>query len=137
MSTNSIFHYEFTVVETHLDFMGHMNNATYLQVFEEARWEIVVHRGYDYKMIQKSKKGPVILDVKLRFSREVTLRERVRITTEFLSYRGKVGTLRQTMYKQDGTVAAEAEFTTGLFDMVERKLIEPTPEWKMAVGLAE
>ena len=50
MSTNSIFHYEFTVVETHLDFMGHMNNATYLQVFEEARWEIVVHRGYDYKM---------------------------------------------------------------------------------------
>ena len=117
--------------------MGHMNNATYLQVFEEARWEIVVHRGYDYKMIQKSKKGPVILDVKLRFSREVTLRERVRITTEFLSYRGKVGTLRQTMYKQDGTVAAEAEFTTGLFDMVERKLIEPTPEWKMAVGLAE
>ena len=29
--------YKLRIIETHLDMFGHVNNATYLQIFEEAR----------------------------------------------------------------------------------------------------
>lgn len=127
--------YIITVREHHVDSLGHMNNATYLALFEEARWEVITGRGFGFKDIQKLKQGPVILEVNLKFLKEIRLRERITITLELLGYQGKVGQMKQQMIKDDGVVAAEAVFTFGLFDMKERKLIEPTPEWKKAVGI--
>jgi YbgC/YbaW family acyl-CoA thioester hydrolase len=127
--------YDITILETHIDFMGHMNNATYLQIFEEARWDFVTQRGYGFQKIQETKQGPIILDVALKFLKEVRLREKIKVTMELVDYSGKVGHIRQQMLKADGTVAAEAVFAFGLFDMKARKLLEPTPEWKRAVGL--
>jgi acyl-CoA thioester hydrolase len=39
------------------------------------------------------------------------------------------------MKKADGTIACEAMFTFGLFDLEKRKLVEATPEWKKAIGM--
>ena len=47
---------------------------------------------------------------------------------------GNMGKMLQKMIKADGTVASEALFTFALFDLVARKLIEPTAEWKQAIG---
>ena len=41
------------------------------------------------------------------------------------------------MIKEDDTIACEATFSFGLFDMVQRKLISPTPEWNKAIGLVD
>ncbi|AHZ83494.1 Long-chain acyl-CoA thioesterase FadM [Bdellovibrio bacteriovorus] len=127
--------YKVTIKEHHVDSLGHMNNATYLALFEEARWEAITSRGYGFKDIQKIKQGPVILEVNLKFQREVLLRETITITLEMLGYKGKIAQMKQQMIKDDGSVASEAVFTFGLFDMKERKLIEPTPEWKRAIGM--
>ena len=59
------------------------------------------------------------------------------IRTDVLSYERKIGKLRQQMVKADGNVACEAVFTIGLFDVERRRLIEPTPAWRHAVGLDE
>ena len=32
-------------------------------------------------------------------------------------------------------VACDADFTFGLFDLQRRKLVEPTPEWLVSLGL--
>jgi acyl-CoA thioester hydrolase len=40
------------------------------------------------------------------------------------------------MLKEDGTVAAELNLTFGFFDLQTRRLIDPTPEWKKAIGLS-
>lgn len=127
--------YKVTIKEHHVDSLGHMNNATYLALYEEARWEAITERGYGFKDIQKMKQGPVILEVNLKFQREVLLRETITITLEMLGYKGKIAQMKQQMIKDDGSVASEAVFTFGLFDMKERKLIEPTPEWKRAIGM--
>lgn len=127
--------YKVTIKEHHVDSLGHMNNATYLALYEEARWEAITERGYGFKEIQKMKQGPVILEVNLKFQREVLLRETITITLEMLGYKGKIAQMKQQMIKDDGSVASEAVFTFGLFDMKERKLIEPTPEWKRAIGM--
>lgn len=126
--------YPLTIKELHVDSLGHMNNATYLALYEEARWELITKNGYGFAAIQKAKQGPVILEVTVKFLREITLRENITITTELVHYKGKVGQLKQQMIKEDGAVASEALFTFGLFDMKERKLIDATPAWNKAVG---
>ena len=55
-----IFYYEMMIREHHLDSYGHVNNATYVEILEEARWECITQRGYGYKEVQQQKKGPVI-----------------------------------------------------------------------------
>lgn len=129
--------YELLIKESHLDTFGHVNNATYLNLYEEARWELISGRGYDLAKIQAIKQGPVILDVHLKFQKELTLREKVKITTMLLEYKGKVGKLEQKIIKADGSIASTAVFSFGLFDLKNRKLIEPTAEWKYAVGFKD
>lgn len=126
--------YKLLIRESHLDTYGHVNNARYLDMYEEARWQLVTDRGYSFKKVHESGQGPVILEVNLKFMKELRLREEITITTELVDYPGKIGRLKQQMIKSDGTVASEAIFVFGLFDMKARKMIEPTPEWKVAVG---
>lgn len=127
--------YRLVIKEHHVDSLGHMNNATYLALYEEARWEVITSRGYGFQEVQKRRQGPVILEINIKFLREILLREEITITVEMLDYKGKIGRMRQQMLKEDGTVASEALITYGLFDMKERRLIEPTAEWKQAVGI--
>ncbi|MFZ4403844.1 MAG: acyl-CoA thioesterase [Pseudobdellovibrionaceae bacterium] len=125
--------YSFLVLETHLDFLGHVNNATYLQLFEEARWAWITEKGFGYDKIIQTQLSPVILEVNLKFLSEVRLREKATIESSLLEYTNKVGKLKQSMKKADGTVACEAVLTFGLFSLETRKLVLPTPEWMAAL----
>ena len=127
--------YEVIVRESHLDTFGHMNNASYLVLFEEARWEHITKNGYGLRKVKELQQGPVLLELSVKFRREITLREKIKITMELLDSKGKISHFRQEMIKEDGTVATELELTFGLFDLRTRRLIEPTPEWKKAIGI--
>jgi acyl-CoA thioester hydrolase len=129
------FEYELTILEPHLDTFGHVNNAVYLTLFEQARWEAITQRGYGLAEVNRFKIGPTLLQVTIKWQREVRLRERVNIKTEVLSHQGKITVLRQTMVNAKGEDACVADFTIGLFDLTARRLIEPTPEWAHALGL--
>lgn len=121
--------------ETQVDLLGHLNNAAYLQMFEDMRWDVCQARGYGFEEILKRQLGPVILEVQVKFLKELKVRDPIEITMEILEYPSKVGKMRQQMLLLDGTVACEAIFLFGLLDMKTRKLILPTPEWSKAMGL--
>lgn len=127
--------YKILIRESHLDTFGHVNNAVYLTLFEEARWDFITKNDYGLKKIQVIKQGPVILDVTIKFLKELRLREEITIRSETVDYKGKVGHIKQVMVKADGSIACEALFTFALFDLAERKLIDPTEDWKKAIGL--
>lgn len=127
--------YKIIIKESHIDSYGHLNNATYLALFEEARWEMVTPKGFGFFQVHEVKQGPVLLEVNLKFLKEILLREEITIESELISYKGKIGQLVQRMVKSDGVVACEAQMTFGLFDMNLRKLIEPTAEWKKALNM--
>jgi acyl-CoA thioester hydrolase len=131
----SIASYEVLIRENHLDTFGHMNNAAYLVLFEEARWEYITGHGYGLKKVQELQQGPVVLELTMNFRKEITLREKIKITTELVDYKGKIGHFRQEMIKEDGTIATQLTMTMGLFDLRTRRLIEPNPEWKKVIGL--
>ena len=132
--TNRHFAYEITIREHHLDTFGHVNNAVYLELFEEARWEYITLNGYGLKEIQKSGIGPTILEIQLRFLKEIRLRQKIIIDTHLLSYQRKIAKLEQTIKNEQNEICCKAQVTFGLFDTKLRKLISPTPEWMLALG---
>jgi len=134
-SAAPVHEYRVFIVESHLDTFGHVNNATYLQLFEEARWDLITGRGFGLDVIQKTRIGPVILEASVKFRREVKNRETLTIKTSLIDYEGKIGRLSQRAFKEDGDLAADATFVIALWDIDQRKIIAPTPEWKLAVGL--
>lgn len=128
-----IFRYPVTIKESHLDFYGHMNNAMYLILFEEARWELITQNGYGVKKINETGLGPIILEIKLKFLKEIQLREEVIIETQIVSYEKKICILMQKMVRA-GEICATAEIVFGLFSLQERRLVLPTPDWLNAIG---
>ena len=129
--------YPLTIREAHLDTFGHVNNATYLAILEEARWELITRNGYGLEEVVRRRVGPTILEINLKFQRELRNRQRIVIRTWMESYAGKIGKVGQQIVDPDGNVCCEALFTIGLFDLTARKLIPPTPEWLKALGLTE
>jgi thioesterase-3 len=128
------FRYSILIREHHLDTFGHVNNATYLEILEEARWEFIQSRGFGLKTIQKIGMGPIVLEFNLKFLKELRLRQTITIESETLHYENKVGVLRQDILNEKGETCFEGRMTFGLFDTKERKLILPTPEWIYAIG---
>lgn len=129
------YEYPISILERHLDTFGHVNNATYLELYEEARWDFITTNGFGFDRIQKEQIGPVILDLNLTFKREITNREKIIIKSEHNGMKNKlVMSLKQWMVKEDGKIASTLELSVGLLDMKERKLIEPTEAWLKAIG---
>lgn len=136
MNHNKVFEYEVLIREMHLDSFGHVNNAVYVQLYEEARWDFISKNGFGLDYIQQHQVGPVILDLKVRFKRELKNRETIKIISRTIEVvNSKIMVLEQSMIKADGKVASDAIFTVGFFDMKERKLINASPEWLKAVGV--
>lgn len=131
-----IFTYPLVIKEIYLDTFGHVNNATYLTLFEEARWDFITVHGYGLKKIQETKIGPTILETKLNFLKELRLREKVEIQSQIISYENKICKLSQKIIREN-VVCCDAEFVIGLFNLIERKLILPTAEWLYAIGIEE
>src|SRR5690348_18387684 len=94
-----LYSYPLLIKENHLDTFGHVNNATYLAIFEEARWEFVTNNGYGLQKMMDTGLAPTILEVKLRFLKEVRLRDEVVIQTQIVSYKGKIGVILQQMMR--------------------------------------
>ena len=57
------------ISEAHLDSFGHLNNARYLEIFEQARWDLITERGHGIDVIRKTGTGPTVLGIEMRFTR--------------------------------------------------------------------
>lgn len=121
------------IKEIHLDMFGHMNNAIYLTLFEQARWDLITANGYGIEKIRESGLGPVVLGVKIQYKKELRLRDEIIIESQILSYERKIATMQQNMVRKE-EICCTAEFTFALFDLHRRKLIAPTLEWLKAIG---
>ncbi len=129
--------YEIFIKEQHLDSFGHVNNAIYLTLFEEARWELITNNGYGLKEVLATNIGPIILQANVKFKKELRLREKVTITTRVTEYRRKIGYVHQEMINEDGELATVAQFTIGLFNLTTRELVPPSERWLRAFGVSK
>jgi len=132
---NRVFEQSIVIREQHLDTFGHVNNARYLEIFEQARWDLITDNGFGLEHIRSSGTGPVILEVSLRFLRELKNRDRVLVRSFVDSYEGKIGHMTQLLVNDAAQICCEGKFVFAQWDTRSRKIIAPTPEWRVAVGL--
>lgn len=130
-----LFSYPLTIKEGHLDTFNHVNNATYLQLLEEARWEIIANNGYGIEEIKRKGIGPVVLEIHIKYKKELKLREKIVIETKCVGVEGKVTSLQQEIKNQEGKVCATALVTVAVFDINTRKIISLPEDWLEAVGI--
>jgi thioesterase-3 len=127
--------YSLEILERHLDTFSHVNNAAYLEILEEARWDWITKNGYGVREVKELGQGPTILECSLRFMKELLLRERIEIESQIDSMNGKVFEVLQTIRKPDGEIACEARLKMALFDLSARRLIAPTQRWLSTFGI--
>jgi YbgC/YbaW family acyl-CoA thioester hydrolase len=126
--------YPVLIKEANLDTFGHVNNAMYLVLLEEARWDLLTGNGYGLDKIMSTRIGPTILEINLRFLRELKLRDEIIIETRLVSYEKKIGIIEHKILR--GTeLCCTAQLTLALFDLNLRKIIPPTPEWLKGIGV--
>ncbi|KTC64739.1 Thiesterase [Legionella adelaidensis] len=135
MSDFKTFTYHTIIKEHHLDTFSHVNNATYLQLLEEARWEFLNANGIDLHSIHQSQIGPVVLECHIKFIRELRLRQAITIESQMLSFENKVGIMRQDIVNNERELCSSTKITFGVFDMRTRKLIVPSENWLNAIGV--
>ncbi len=134
MAGFKVFKYELLIKEHHLDTFGHVNNAMYLSLLEEARWELLNAHGFGLNEIRARQMGPVVLECQIKFLRELTLRQPIVIESQVLSYEKKIAVMQQDILDEKGTLCSRAKLTFGFFDLKARKLILPSDEWLAALG---
>jgi len=132
---NRVFEQSIIIREGHLDTFGHVNNARYLEIFEQARWDWITENGFGLDYVRSSGTGPVILEINLRFLREIKNRQEVLVRSFVDGYEGKIGRMTQLLIDDSGQICCEGKFVFGQWDTRSRKLMAPTPEWRAAVGL--
>ncbi|MBF0297099.1 MAG: acyl-CoA thioesterase [Oligoflexia bacterium] len=130
------FKYHTKILEKHLDILGHVNNATYIQLFEEARWDFITERGFGSDEVIRRKIGPIIIETEVKYRRELKNRENILIESFVVELMDRLRfKLKQIIYTENGKVATEAVFVMGLMDLDKRKLINIMPEFMKAMGI--
>lgn len=129
------FEYKTIIKEQHLDMLGHVNNAAYLTLLEEARWQFITDNGHGLGQIMKTQQSPVVLEVHLKFQKELRNREAIKIRSTMMGWRGKIGHIHQEIIKENGELACKAKLTIGFFDLKTRSLIPINKEFSQALGL--
>lgn len=137
MESNKTYISIFHITDDLLDEFGHVNNARYLDLYEQARWEVLDQNGLERKMITETMTGPVILEVTVRFSREIGPGEQVTIETKSRRKNDRIFYFDQEIKNRDGIRCSRAVFTAALFDMKERKMIRADKLWMKAFGFGD
>ena len=129
------FEYPTMILEKHLDSYGHVNNAVYLEIYEEARWDFITRNGWGLDRVHRDRLGPVILDIALSFKKELRNREKIIITSTFKEMRNPlVMVLEQQILNEAGRPASTMILQMGLMDLSKRRLIRPPLDWMRAIG---
>ena len=120
-----MFEYDFSVRGDELDSYGHANHAVYLNYFEQARWEMF-HRAGLMEQLKKNRWFPVVVEVQVRYSREVNLFDLMVIRTEAVK-EGPFMLFRQKMYFR-GTNLRACSATVKVILTEDRKLVRDIPD---------
>lgn len=94
-----MFEYRLSVRGYELDSYNHVNNAVYLNYYEQARWEIMRETGLLEKL-QSEKIFLVVTEMKIRYSKESRLFDNILIKS-IIEFSGPYVIFKQYMFNDD------------------------------------
>ena len=110
----------FPIRTFHTDSFGHVNNAKYLELLEEARWRYAEDNGL-MTLLEQANLGFIIIDMRLRFRDEVVEGDRITVSTQLLTLGSSSGEVEQLVRKEgQSKIALKSLFHFILVDRVTR-----------------
>ena len=106
----------FKIRSFHTDSFGHVNNARYLELLEEARWQFAEHHGL-IDLLNEENLGFIIMQLNLRFRFPVIEGDTIQVFTSLITLGTALGEVEQLIIKKgSGKLAAKSMFTFVLID---------------------
>ena len=116
---------EITVRSTHIDVMGHVNNAKYVEFLEWGRCDEIEKHGIDLWGMIKRGQGFAVVNLNIDYRKEAFSGDILCIETHFRKIRNKkIGFIDQVITKQGSAeIVCKAEVTFLIFDIEKHKSI--------------
>ncbi len=116
---------EIKVRSTHIDVMGHVNNAKYVEFLEWGRVDEIEKKGIDIWEMVKSGLGFAVVNLNIHYRKEAFVGDILVVKTIFKELRNrKVGIINQIITKKDSNeIVCKAEVTFLIFDINRHKSI--------------
>ncbi len=116
---------EITVRSTHIDVMGHVNNAKYVEFLEWGRCHEIEEHGVDLWKMIKNGLGFAVVNLNIDYRKEAFAGDILRIETNFRKIRNKkIGFIDQVITKSGSDeIVCNAEVTFLIFDIERHKSI--------------
>ncbi len=116
---------EITVRSTHIDVMGHVNNAKYVEFLEWGRCHEIEKHGVDLWGMVKNGLGFAVVNLNINYHKEAFAGDILQIETVFKKIRNrKIGFIDQVITKKESNeVVCSAEVTFLIFDIEKHKSI--------------
>jgi YbgC/YbaW family acyl-CoA thioester hydrolase len=113
------FQYHLSVRGYELDSYNHLNNAVYLNHFEQARWEFF-HQHNLLDQLTSQNLILVVIETNIRYVREANLFDKLLIDTALLKQEPYLIFRQHTINEDSGLLVAKATFKTLFLDKTER-----------------
>src|SRR5215813_7966104 len=114
-----------------MDFNQHMRNAAYLGVAEETRFRYLASNGWGMEEFQRRQIGPVVLEDRITYKKELRLLEPFRVDFALIGISGDARKfrLRNRFFRtSDEALCATVESFGVWFDIAQRRPVAPPPE---------
>lgn len=112
----------------HCDMFGHINNARYLELLEEARWSAFEDSEFTPADFSVRGWAFIVVNINISYRSEGRVGDTIRIVTDLARIGTKSITLSQKIEeKESGRLIADAEVTFVIMDQKQGKAI-PVPE---------
>ena len=95
----------FNIRTFHTDAFGHVNNARYLELLEEARWQFADSIKL-VEMLREQQLGFIIIDLRIRFREPVTEGDEISVATSLITLGTASGEVKQQVTKRDSSKIA-------------------------------
>jgi acyl-CoA thioester hydrolase len=118
-----------------MDFNQHMRNAAFLGASEDCRMRFLSDRGFTMAEFLRRRLGPVVLEDRLVYKKELKLLEPFRVDLELaaITRDGRRMKVRNSFFRDpDGAHAATVESVVIWLDLAERKPVAPPDDLKAA-----
>tara|TARA_B100000745_G_scaffold135122_1_gene88294 strand:- start:93 stop:494 length:402 start_codon:yes stop_codon:yes gene_type:complete len=110
----------------HCDAYGHVNNARYLEFFEEARWAALNDNNIVQGLLELQLQF-FIVNINVDFKQAVLPDDKISITTAFGEVKRKTMSFMQTISRAD-VITTKAEVTFVLFDTQQQRAVTITDD---------
>jgi acyl-CoA thioester hydrolase len=114
-----------------MDFNQHMRNAAFLGVSEDTRMQFLDQHGFGMAELMRRKIGPVILEDKLTYKKELRLLEPFKVDLAMVNLTRDARRMKVrncVIRASDQALSAIVESVIMWFDLSERKVVAPPQE---------